>query len=119
MPYLTEKHKIEILMMIGYGDRARTQNEVIHLFRDRYPDLPPISQSTISKIEKQFRENGHVRKTTIHRQSALNEEVKVDVLLSVQENPNIPTRQVAHELEISQSCSSKNSQSAKISSIQT
>lgn len=103
MPYLTETHKIEILIMIGYGDRTRTQNEVVRLFREKYPDLPPISQSTVSKIEQRFRENGHVRKTDNHRQSALGEDVKVNVLLSIQENPNISTRQLAREQEISQS----------------
>lgn len=103
MPYLSERHKIEILMMIGYGDRMRTQNEVIHLFREKYPDLPPVSQGTVSKIEKQFRENGHVRKTETNRQIALNEEVKLNVLLAVEENPTTSTRQVATEQEISQS----------------
>lgn len=103
MPYLTERHKIEILMMIGYGDRTRTQNEVTHLFREKYPNLPPISRSTVSKIEKQFRENGHFRQTNNHRRSALSEEVKINVLLSVEENPHVSTRQIARELEISQS----------------
>ncbi|KAF2892987.1 hypothetical protein ILUMI_13185 [Ignelater luminosus] len=41
MAYLTEAHKIEILIMTGYGDRIRTQNEIIRLFREKYPDLPP------------------------------------------------------------------------------
>lgn len=34
MPYFTEKYKNEILKMIGYVDRVRTQNEVSNLFRD-------------------------------------------------------------------------------------
>ncbi|KAJ8945922.1 hypothetical protein NQ318_016750 [Aromia moschata] len=48
--------------MIGYGDRARTQCEVVRLFRETHPDLPPLNQGTISKIEAQYREMGHVRK---------------------------------------------------------
>ncbi|KAJ8940605.1 hypothetical protein NQ318_004801 [Aromia moschata] len=44
MVYLTEMHKITILQMIGYGDRTRTQAEVIRLFQEKYPELPPISQ---------------------------------------------------------------------------
>ncbi|KAJ8957627.1 hypothetical protein NQ318_017516 [Aromia moschata] len=55
MVYLTEMHKITILQMMGYGDRTRTQAEVVRLFQE-YPELPPISQDTVSKIEKQFRE---------------------------------------------------------------
>ncbi|KAJ8955533.1 hypothetical protein NQ318_001363 [Aromia moschata] len=46
-------HKITILQMIGYGDRTRTQAEVVRLFQEKYPELPPISQGTVSKIEKQ------------------------------------------------------------------
>ncbi|KAJ8936533.1 hypothetical protein NQ318_006479 [Aromia moschata] len=59
MSYLTESLKIEILMMIGYGDRARTQCEVVRLFRETHPDLPPLNHGTISKIEAQYREMGH------------------------------------------------------------
>ncbi|KAJ8944358.1 hypothetical protein NQ318_011490 [Aromia moschata] len=59
MVYLTEMHKITILQMIGYGDRTRTQAEVVRRFQEKYPELPPIFQGTISIIEKQFRERGH------------------------------------------------------------
>ncbi|KAJ8950241.1 hypothetical protein NQ318_006215 [Aromia moschata] len=69
MSYLTESLKIEILMMIGYGDRARTQCEVVRLFRETHPDLPPLNQGTISKIEAQYREMGHVRKVSSKRQA--------------------------------------------------
>ncbi|KAJ8952911.1 hypothetical protein NQ318_006528, partial [Aromia moschata] len=44
MVYLTEMHKIKILQMIGYGDRTRTQDEVVCLFQEKYLELPPISQ---------------------------------------------------------------------------
>ncbi|KAJ8941290.1 hypothetical protein NQ318_000590 [Aromia moschata] len=46
MVYLTEMHKITILQMIGYGDRTRKQAEVVRLFQEKYPELPPISQGT-------------------------------------------------------------------------
>lgn len=61
MVYLTEMHKITILQMIGYGDKTRTQMEVARLFHEKFPNLPPITQGTISKIEKQFRQLGHVK----------------------------------------------------------
>lgn len=61
MVHLTEMHKITILQMIGYGDKTRTQMEVSRLFHEKFPNLPPVSQGIISKIEKQFRELGHVR----------------------------------------------------------
>ncbi|KAJ8936530.1 hypothetical protein NQ318_013461, partial [Aromia moschata] len=45
MVYLTEMYKITILQMIGYGDRTRTQAEVVRLFQEKYPELPPITQA--------------------------------------------------------------------------
>ncbi|KAJ8921727.1 hypothetical protein NQ315_010637 [Exocentrus adspersus] len=55
MPYLTEPHNIEILMMVGCGDRIRTQAEVARLFAEVHLELPPVSK------EKSYRELGHVR----------------------------------------------------------
>ncbi|KAJ8956332.1 hypothetical protein NQ318_015070 [Aromia moschata] len=76
MSYLTESLKIEILMMIGYGDRARTQCEVVRLFRETHPDLPPLNQGTISKIEAQYQEMGHVRKVPSKRQAVVDDDTK-------------------------------------------
>lgn len=102
MVYLTESHKIEILMMIGYGDRLRTQVEVAALFSETHPDLPPISQGTISKIEKRYREVGHVRDLPRIRQPrVMDEDMQLNVLLALQENPITPVRQVARENSIS------------------
>ncbi|KAJ8961850.1 hypothetical protein NQ318_021467, partial [Aromia moschata] len=53
--------RIEILMMIGVGDKMRTQQEVCRLFHEMHPDREPVSQSTVSRIERKYRELGHVR----------------------------------------------------------
>ncbi|KAJ8957677.1 hypothetical protein NQ318_017569 [Aromia moschata] len=42
MVYLTEMQNITILQMIGYGDRTRTQAEVVRLFQEKYLELPPV-----------------------------------------------------------------------------
>ncbi|KAJ8950788.1 hypothetical protein NQ318_011282 [Aromia moschata] len=97
MSYLTESLKIEILMMIGYGDRARTQCEVVRLFRETHPDLPPLNQGTISKIEAQYREMGHVRKVPSKRQAVVDDDTKLNLLLALEENPITPTRQLARD----------------------
>ncbi|KAJ8941268.1 hypothetical protein NQ318_016933 [Aromia moschata] len=94
MSYLTESLKIEILMMIGYGDRARTQCEVVRLFRETHPDLPPLNQGTISKIEAQYREMGHVRKVPSKRQAVVDDDTKLNLLLALEENPITPARQL-------------------------
>lgn len=57
--YLTEKQRIEILIMRGCGDRQRTQEEVCVLFNMSYPNQEPIVRSTVSKIERNFFESAH------------------------------------------------------------
>ncbi|KAJ8941333.1 hypothetical protein NQ318_004777 [Aromia moschata] len=81
MVYLTEMHKITILQMIGYGDRTWTQAEVVRLIQEKYPELPPISQSTVTKIEKQFWERGHVRQLKKNPPNKLSDDQKLDVVL--------------------------------------
>ncbi|KAJ8944549.1 hypothetical protein NQ318_009712 [Aromia moschata] len=76
--------------MIGYGDRARTQCEVVRLFRGTHPDLPPLNQGTISKIEAQYREMGHVRKVPSKRQTVVDDDTKLNLLLALEENPITP-----------------------------
>ncbi|KAJ8947446.1 hypothetical protein NQ318_009747 [Aromia moschata] len=71
-------HKTTILQMIGYGDRTRTQAEVVRLFQEKYPELPPISQGTVSKIEKQFRERGHVRQLKKNHPNKLSDDQKLE-----------------------------------------
>ncbi|KAJ8933307.1 hypothetical protein NQ318_015301 [Aromia moschata] len=85
--------------MIGYGDRARTQCEVVRLFRETHPDLPPLNQGTISKIEAQYREMGHVRKVPSKRQAVVDDDTKLNLLLALEENPNTPARQLARHNE--------------------
>ncbi|KAJ8960292.1 hypothetical protein NQ318_004017 [Aromia moschata] len=103
MVYLTEMHKITILQMIGYGDRTRTQAEVVHLFQEEYPELPPISQGIVSKIEKQFGERGHVWQLKKNLPNKLSDDQKLDVMLMLEENPHKSSRQTASALNISHS----------------
>ncbi|KAJ8940976.1 hypothetical protein NQ318_011708 [Aromia moschata] len=83
--------------MIGYGDRARTQCEVVRLFRETHPDLPPLNQGTISKIEAQYREMGHVRKVLSKRQAVVDDDTKLNLLLALEEDPITPARQLARD----------------------
>lgn len=101
MPYLTESLRIEILMMIGYGERCRTQAEVAQLFQQIHPDLPPITQGTISKIEARYRELGHVRDVPRQRQPRVGDDTRLNVLLAIEENPVTPAGQLARYNDIS------------------
>ncbi|KAJ8959957.1 hypothetical protein NQ318_009390 [Aromia moschata] len=86
--------------MIGYGDRARTQCEVVRFFRETHPDLPPLNQGT-SKIEAQYREMGHVRKVPSKRQAVVDDDTKLNLLLALEENPITPARQLARDILLS------------------
>ncbi|KAJ8952029.1 hypothetical protein NQ318_023470 [Aromia moschata] len=90
--------------MIGYGDRARTQCEVVRLFRETHPDLPPLNQGTISKIEAQYREMGHVRKVPSKRQAVVDDDTKLNLLLALEENPITPARQLTRDSIVPQGC---------------
>ncbi|KAJ8954833.1 hypothetical protein NQ318_023392 [Aromia moschata] len=83
--------------MIGYGNRARTQCEVARLFRETHPDLPPLNQGTISKIEAHYREMGHVRKVPSKRQAVV-DDTKLNLLLALEENQITPARQLARDI---------------------
>lgn len=102
MAHLSEKHRIEILMMYGYGDRRRTQREVCNLFNQLYPDTP-VSQGAISQLIKKFRETGSIEdmQRTGRPKSATSEDKALDVLLTIQETPKVSTREVAENFGIS------------------
>lgn len=101
MPYLTESLRIEILQMLGYGDRSRTQAEVAQLFAEVHPELTPISQSTVSKIERRYRTMGHVRDVPRERPPKIDEETRLNVLLQIEEHPVTPARQLARLHQVS------------------
>lgn len=99
---LSVKQRIEILMMLGYGDRIRTQQEVCNIFNQKYPDRSPITRSIVSRIETKLRETGNVNdKPKSGRPKVMNEERCLQVLLEVEENPNISSRQLSanHNVE--------------------
>ncbi|KAJ8960414.1 hypothetical protein NQ318_013695 [Aromia moschata] len=100
---LNERDRIEILMMIGVGDRMRTQQEVCRLFHEMHPDREPVSQSTVSRIERKYRELGHVRDAPRQGRPKINENVQQDVILSALENPYCTVRQVSRDLNIGKS----------------
>ncbi|KAJ8943119.1 hypothetical protein NQ318_011886 [Aromia moschata] len=68
-----------------------------HYFTETHPDLPPLNQGTISKIEAQYREMGHVRKVPSKRQAVVDDDTKLNLLLSLEENPITPARQLARD----------------------
>jgi len=100
---MTESERIEILMMIGYGDRKRTHQEVCNLFNDTHPDKNPISKSTVTRTLQRYRETGGVkdRIKTGRPRTATSEDNALSILLDVIEQPKASLRQIAAAHNIS------------------
>lgn len=103
MAHLSEMQRIEILIMIGCGDKTRSQMEVCTMFNAKYPDRS-ITQSTVSRTERKFWENGNVRNLPKSgRKNQIDEEKQLDILLGFEENAHKSTRQIAAENNASKS----------------
>ncbi|KAJ8938064.1 hypothetical protein NQ318_014545 [Aromia moschata] len=159
---LSDTQRTEILILLGCGDKTRTQKQIFKIIRINLQDkLPPIMISslkefedeelskgrlllfasnteyacnmftnirgvqtdtdsadiskknirscrrylkgTISKIEKQFRDRGHVRQLKKNPPNKLSDDQKLDVMLMLEENPHTSSRQTASALNISHS----------------
>lgn len=99
--YLTEAQKIEILIMRGCEDKQRTQQEVCDMFNLKYPNVDPITRSTVSKIASTFYNRGHVRSLPRNHQH-VSEDTQLNILLETQENAHTTSRTIAANNEISQ-----------------
>ncbi|KAJ8937971.1 hypothetical protein NQ318_003731 [Aromia moschata] len=92
---LTERERIEILGMIGFGDRIRTQKEVVELFNETHLDRHPFSQS--------MRNFGHVRDLPKSGRPSKSEEDQLNVLLTIQENHHSTLNQLASDYNMAAS----------------
>lgn len=97
MNHLTERERIEILMIIGYGDRKRSHQEACAVFNDTHLDRNPISKSTVTKTLKRFNQTGSVKnQPKLGRpRTCTNEENSLNILLDIVENPQTSVLQVA------------------------
>lgn len=97
MDRLSEGERIEIPMMIGYGDRRRTHDEVRDLFNTAHRHRDPIIRSTVSRTLKKFTESGSVkdRPKSGRPRSVTNEENSLVIILDVVEQPQTSVQQLA------------------------
>lgn len=97
MARLSETERIQILMMIGYGERTRSFAEVMNIFNESHPNREPISKSTVCKTLRRFQETGGVkdRQKSGRPVSVTNEENSLNVMLNRVENPKMSTQQLA------------------------
>lgn len=102
---LSERERISLLMMRGWGDQQRSCKNVADLFNATFRvGATPLSRSTVSKTLRRFEETGLVKNRPIpgRPSTATNQENSLDVLLSFTENPHASTRSVALQQEIDQ-----------------
>lgn len=97
--HLTEKQRIEILILRGRDNMKRTLNEVCAIFNNKYPDNP-ITKSTVTKMEQKFEELGTVR-DRVRGRPVISEDTQLNLLLDLQENPHSSTRVLAANYHIS------------------
>lgn len=97
MENLTEKERIEILMMIGYGDRRRSYAEVCNLFNATYPNRNPINKSTVCKTLRRFNHTGSVKNLgkSGRPKTVTNDENALNLMLDVVNNPKTSLTQLA------------------------
>lgn len=102
---LSERERITVLMMRGFGDRVRSYEEVKNLFNDSFPDRNPISKCVVFNTVKRFEETGSVKNRPKQGRPnvVLNEETSLEVLQSVIEDPHLSTNAISRNLGISQS----------------
>ncbi|KAJ8913428.1 hypothetical protein NQ315_017172 [Exocentrus adspersus] len=92
---LSERPRLEILILLGCGDKIRSEAEVCALFNAKYPENQ-ISQGAVSKIFHKFEEHDTVHDLPrIGLARALNEEKKSDIALEFLENPHTSTVSLA------------------------
>lgn len=100
---LSERERITLLMMRGYGDRVRSYEQVAALFKNTYPDRELISKSTVQKTVRRFDETGSVkdRQRTGRPKLATNFDKGFEVMQTFVENPPSTLRKAAQAHKIS------------------
>ena len=104
MDCLSEKERIEILMILEYGDVCRSQQETCNIFNNLYPNRNPITRSTLSKLMKKFNQTGAVKDLSKsgRRKTASSETKPLNVCIMLEDDPHLSTRQISREIDISQ-----------------
>lgn len=105
MATLTERERVSLLMMRGWGDRRRTYDEVVQVFNDTFRvGLTGISKSTVSKTINRFEETGtnKDRQKSGRPKTETSEEQQVEVAQLFVEDPHSSVRKASQQLQISQ-----------------
>ncbi|KMQ85171.1 transposable element tc3 transposase [Lasius niger] len=103
MAELTERERISLLMMRGWGNQVRSYKEVMRLFNDTFRnENNGISKSTVVRTVQRFQVTGSVknRRKPGRPATASNDDKALDVLQSFIEDPHIFINRAAQQREI-------------------
>lgn len=103
MARLSESDRIDILIMVGYGDKLRSHEEACALFNAVHNERPPISRSTVSRVVARYQESRSVKDLPRSGRPKINDDKKLNALITLQENPHMSTTEVARQENVSQS----------------
>lgn len=104
---LAEDERIEILIMLGCGDKRRNHREVRDMFNEKYPNRPPIGQSTVSRVASKWRTSRTIKDNAKSGRPGISEEKKINILLSLQEDSHSSSTQLGRDYDIHQTTVSK------------
>jgi transposase len=99
-PTLSIQDKIEIVLI--FGENYKTLRETAEIFNQRHPDKI-VHYSTVSRIIQKFKELGSVENCykVPHEKIVTNEENSINIVLSVVENPQQSTKEIAETSGVS------------------
>ena len=107
MNRLTERERISILMMRGWGNMVRSYRKVADMFNAEFrrPLQPRLAQKTVGKTVSRFMRYGTVkdRPKSGRPKEVTDHESSLNVALSFVENPRTSLRQVSVETGVSRS----------------
>ena len=103
MARLTEKERIEILMMVGCGDRLLIHEELCTLFNEVHFERPSIARNTVNRIFAKFNQTGHVKDVPRCGRPQINDNTNLNLLLSLEDNPQVTTTEMALQENVKQS----------------
>ena len=73
------------------------------LFNEVHFERPPIARSTVSRIVAKFNQTGNVRDVPRCGRPQINDNTKLNLLLSLEDNPHVTTTEMALQENVSQS----------------
>ena len=96
---LSERERISLLMMRGWGDQVRSYLEVRTLFNNNFRNedgQTPISKATVERTVRHFAEHGTISnlQRTDRPTSVVTEEKQIEIAQAFIENPHFSLRRV-------------------------